>query len=125
LLTVPGTPTPIVGGQLVAFALNATRSSTIAFFASWLALLNGHIGIAKTHHFLFSALTGLDDKLLTALNFPSRAITGQISRVLRHWYRYRLKMALFGLIGVLLLVEFIKVLRLLHNPTDRKDTNRD
>jgi hypothetical protein len=125
LLTVPSTPTPIVGGQLVAFTLDATRPSAIALLASWLALLNGHIGIAKAHHFLFSVLTSLDDKLLTALNFPSRAITGQISRVLRHWYRYRLKMALFGLIDALLLVKFIKVLRLFHNPTDRKDTNRN
>lgn len=125
MLTVPSTPTPIVGGQLVAFTLNATRPSAIAFLASWLALLNGHIGIAKTHHFLFPVLTGFDDKLLTALNLPFRAITGQISRVLRHWYRCSLKMALFGLIGALILVELIKVLRLLHNPTYRKDTNRN
>jgi hypothetical protein len=88
LLTIPGTPTPIVGRQLVAFAFNAARSSTITLLASWLAFLNGHIGIAKTHHFLFSALTGFDDKLLTALNLPFRAITGQISRVLGHWYRF-------------------------------------
>lgn len=88
LLTVPSAPTPIVGRQLVALALNAAGSGTIALFAGWLAFLNGHIGISKTHHFLFPALTCFDDKLLTALNLPFRAITGQISRVLRHWYRY-------------------------------------
>jgi|SaaInlLV_10m_DNA_1039704.scaffolds.fasta_scaffold08949_4 hypothetical protein len=125
VLTIPGATAPIVGRQLVAFALNATRPSAIALLASWLALLNGHIGIAKTHHFLFPILTGFDDKLLTALNLSFRAITGQISRVLGHWYRYRLKMALFGLIDALFLVKFIKVLRLLHKPTDRKDTNRN
>ena len=81
MLTVPGTPTPIVGRQLVAFAFDAARSSTVAFFASWLAFFNGHIGIAKTHHFFFPTLTSFNYKLLTALNVASRAITRQFAGI--------------------------------------------
>ena len=48
ILTSPSTTAPIVGRQLVLGAFDTSRTRTIALLAFGIALLDGHVGIAKT-----------------------------------------------------------------------------
>ena len=57
--------------------------------AVWIALLNGHLGIAIADNLALPILTGADYKFLALARCTPRAVTGKFSRIhhLPHQYQ--------------------------------------
>ncbi len=75
-LASPCPSAPKIGRQLVRWAFDAARTSTIGLLTGWRRLLNGHVGVTKSNHFGLTIGTGANDRLLSAAYIASWAVTG-------------------------------------------------